>query len=132
MRILAIIGSICLILTSCQKAEIEDARDELKGSWDWVQSSGGIGGWTLTPNSEGYSQRLEFTNKKVTKYRADTVQFDQSYSLSKDMSNITGEEELMINPGPGNIGSTLLLDGDTAYFLEECFDCFSHKYVRTK
>ena len=121
---------IASFFTACKKAEVKDAQSKLKGSWYWVQSSGGIAGSTYTPSSEGYDQRLEFTNSTVTKLRADTVEFEEKFKLSTGMSDITGEEEVQINPGPANMKSTVLFDGDTIHFIEECFDCFSHKYVR--
>ncbi len=51
-----------------------DVGRAVEGSWVWVESSGGIAGWTLTPGSEGYSVRLEFADDStVHAFRNDSL-----------------------------------------------------------
>lgn len=130
MKVLLSILISCLLFAGCQKERFPDTRARLEGNWEWVWSCGGIGGWSLTPTSEGYTQRLEFTEKKITKYRGDSVEFSIKYDLDKDTSSIMGNEVFLIGPGPDRLGGKLIFDVDSLFFFEECNDCFSHKYVR--
>ena len=45
--------------TSSAGPTVEQTATGLVGSWDWLWSSGGIGGDTQSPESTGWTQRLE-------------------------------------------------------------------------
>jgi len=43
---------------ACQQEEEIEFSKQIQGVWNWEQSVGGIGGWTLTPKTENYSKTL--------------------------------------------------------------------------
>lgn len=115
---------------SCQKVGIKDTRNDLIGTWEWVFTSGGQSGMTITPATEGYTQLLQFTKQNVTKYRDGSVQSSMPYTLDRGESIYTGQEETLIQFGSGGMTQSVVIEADTLLLREECFDCYSHKYVR--
>lgn len=66
-RILLFISVAAVILPAC--AQSLPSRDEiiqkLVGQWDWVSSTGGIAGLTITPQTEGYTVQEIFFRDSV-------------------------------------------------------------------
>ena len=66
-RIVLLIFFTGFVFSSCQKDEYGDKLDgkfqQLVGIWSWGKTTGGIGGITSTPLSEGYTLRLELFEK---------------------------------------------------------------------
>jgi hypothetical protein len=118
------------------------ASEKLFGKWTWIQSSGGIGGNLKSPKTEGYSNSIEFSDKGIYKTFKDGKQTDKmKYSLTEGKS--------IYLPGKGiiiefkDIGlfdkdntplkqSMQFFGNDTLFLSEECYDCYSHLYVREK
>ena len=76
------IAIFSFFLTSCSK-DISIPNPELEklfGFWNWIQSSGGIGGQTITPATVGYSQTVEYNNNGIYKIYKDGIQANSSRS----------------------------------------------------
>lgn len=68
------LAAALLALAACYSTSPTDLPEGLEGSWVWVESSGGIAGWTLTPESEGYEARLEIDDDgTVLAFRNDSL-----------------------------------------------------------
>jgi hypothetical protein len=141
-RILFIL--IVLNVNACRKdiTTPNSEAEKLFGKWMWIQSSGGIGGNSKSPKTEGYSNSIEFSDKGIYKTFKDGKQTDKmEYSLSEGKS--------IYLPGKGTIiefkdiglfdkdntplkQSMQFFGNDTLFLSEECYDCYSHLYVREK
>ena len=66
------------------------------GNWNWISSVGGVDNLTLTPNSTGYTQRLEFTVDTVKYYFNDELMSESPYSIEIQESTIHGGTHEML------------------------------------
>ena len=63
-------AALCLMLAYCNTpADLADVQQQLTGRFDWVSSTGSIAGVTLTPASEDYEVRLDFTGDLLRAWR---------------------------------------------------------------
>lgn len=134
---------ISAFMSTCRK-DITTPNSELEklfGKWTWIQSAGGWGNFK-SPQTEGYTSIVEFSNKGIYKTFKDGKQSDKmKYSLSESKS--------IYLPGKGiiiefkDVGlfdkdnaplkqSIQFFGNDTLFLSEECYDCYSHLYVREK
>ncbi|WP_430411560.1 hypothetical protein [Kordia sp.] len=99
------------------------------GNWNWISSSGGIGGWTYTPDSTGDTQRLEITDSTITFYKNGEETFTDTYTIETRESVIySGTREMIIaDTGFRNI---VEFDDNTLILIGDCNDCFASGYVR--
>ena len=68
--------------TSCSKEGQHDSTNVI-GEWRWTSSIGGIGGWTLTPKTEGFTKKLKFTDRDFLMFKNDTLIESTVYSLNE-------------------------------------------------
>ena len=132
--------TLLLGLISCRKDIIVPDKEfeNLFGTWNWVSSSGGFGGETITPTTESKTIEIEYKengtykkfidDKKVSKM---TFQFEEQesiYSIGKEYV-ITYSDGKFSRKGvishPFDFIGT-----DTLILRDECYDCYSHIYVR--
>lgn len=138
MKKLFVILFLFLMISSCKK-EIEVPESSLQqvfGTWQWYQSSGGHAIQILTPESEGYSKHIEITDKGIYKeyknhvrrkkltYTFELIDYQASYKL-----NFKDE---LINFSVHRTPSLLIeiVSLDTLFLYEDVFDGFMHCYVR--
>lgn len=72
---------ILFLSTSCQKDEDCNICNQLNGTWNWVESVGGIGGWTLTPETEKKTKKLIIDDFVFREYENDSLIFESKYSF---------------------------------------------------
>ena len=67
MTVIVIIATLCL--TNCRKDVILPNPEfkKLFGQWEWVMTSGGIGGSTTTPSTTGHNVQIEFKENGIYK-----------------------------------------------------------------
>ena len=139
-----IVAILSFILTSCSK-DLSIPNPELEklfGTWDWKQSSGGIGGQTNTPATVGYSQTVEFNKNGIYKIYKDGIQKDtKKFSLTIGTSIYNSGSAYLINYKDINQSDnsyhystqSIRFGGEDSLFLsDECYDCFIHIYTRHK
>ena len=56
---------LVLLITACSKPE----KKELSGAWNWTSTTGGIGGWCYTPESEGFEAEIVFKGSQFIFYK---------------------------------------------------------------
>lgn len=129
MWVVVILG--VLFYPGCKKSESSE-YSQLYYNWEWVQSSGGIGGVVMNPASEGYTQSIDFEeNGSYTKYRNDLVVSSGTYTITRAVSMLDSEEYDMVVFDDGTPSQAITMIGDNELTLrEECFDCFTHIYRR--
>lgn len=102
---------------------------DLSGEWIWVQTYGGFAGITMTPESEGYSQKLIFKSTssysivregeviRQGKYRFNTIE-------------IGGSSRDVIVFEPNSWETFITLSKDTLFLDPNCMDCFHDIYIK--
>ena len=56
-----------ILILSCDQNDDISQELQLIGTWNWVESSGGIDGRTETPISTGNTMKIEFSSNSVKK-----------------------------------------------------------------
>jgi hypothetical protein len=99
------------------------------GSWEWVQSSGGIAGRIITPETEGYTKTAHFRNDWTYKEeRNDTTFLETTYQAYKDTVGNSTFNMLQINGWEPM--AIINVTDSTLELMDECIDCYLHSYRR--
>lgn len=71
-------------MLGCEKENSETFDDLIIGKWDWVESESPWTGLVKNPQTEGYSQTLEFSAKGIMKqYQDDTLMNSTDYRIER-------------------------------------------------
>lgn len=94
MRMVTIILlALSLLAVSCNKPE----KKELAGTWRWTSTTGGIGGWCYTPESEGFEAEIVFKGSQFTFYKDGKKVVSGTYHIDYKV-----DESLYTNKGNNN------------------------------
>jgi hypothetical protein len=123
--------AMIFLFSACSILDGDSPFTEIQGKWDWVRSTGGVTGQTVTPDSAGYShQQLLFTwDEEFVFYQDDTVNTQGIYSLERMEDKVY----LSYNPTSGSTWpeqTVEFVEGDTLVLMDQCTDCYTHTYVR--
>lgn len=131
--------AICLLFSACRKdisTPTDDCR-KLFGTWRWVQSSGGISGQVITPDSEGYTLEIEFkSNGVVKKFKNGNKIFKKTFEFEEGESIFSTGKTYLIKYKDGmlkkmQVSNSFKFGGtDTLFLNNECQDCYSEIYLR--
>lgn len=124
-----------LFAFACKKTDdVKPQTSDIKnmyGKWNWVQSSGGIAGATLTPKSEGYTGTLEITSDNtMSTYHNSTLLFHDSFTLTKDTNKNTNYAGVLTFKTNGTISYIMRATRDTLIMGDNFADGFTALYVR--
>ena len=72
---------LAVLLTACNKPE----KTHLAGTWRWTQTSGGIGGWYYTPESEGFEAEIVFKGSSFTLLKDGEKVVSGTYRIDYDV-----------------------------------------------
>jgi hypothetical protein len=122
-----IIFAVLLVLAACSKDDSIEPPG-LTGTWIWHQSIGGFGGWTLTPTTEGYTQKIIMDDIYYSAYRNDSLLFTQKYATHQ--GSTPGLEDSTFLEVEGHFNVVYTIDGEKLILSEQCADCFQHTYQR--
>lgn len=106
---------------------------KLTGSWRWVKSVGGFAGHTITPATEGYSQRLNYRNDGTYRWdHADTLLHGGRYTVERVKPNEISDSVDVIHYQPEIInGHEFTISGDTLVINEfRTADGYESTFVR--
>ena len=81
---------LSVLITACSKPE----KKELAGTWRWVATTGGIGGWCYTPESEGFDAEFVFKGSTFTFYKDGEKVTSGTYHIDYDV-----DETIYTNKG---------------------------------
>ena len=84
---------LVLLITACTKPE----KKELSGTWRWSSTTGGIGGWCYTPESEGFEAEIVFKGNQFTFYKNGEKVVSGFYQIDNEV-----DESFYINKGDKN------------------------------
>ena len=120
---------LMLTLITCKKDETVIEGTELYGKWDWVSSTGGAFGKTLTPATEGYTESMEFKATRMVEFRRNNVvSSEKAFSIAHD----TKISNLPIIKLVDVLTWSYSVIGDSLYLYDVCETCYDHKYVKVK
>ena len=117
------IGAILLLLVGLGCRDMRDCspRTDINGEWIWVETYGGVVGWTTTPQTENMTQKIIIDDPVFEQYRNDTLISTQSFQIM-----ISGSDTL-IQFDDGN-QQYLKLRAQELILSDLCADCFTHRY----
>lgn len=132
-RFVSIYFFILLVAMSigCDKeTHCPESNNGLKGEWTWVESMGGIGGWTLTPESQNVTIKLVIDEETFSEFVNDSIIFKSTYTLGISEGELIGTtEKTYIQYEPRN-QQAILINGSELELIDQCYDCYSHRYMR--
>lgn len=97
MRMITIILlALSLLAVSCTKPE----KKELSGTWRWTSTTGGIGGWCYTPESEGFEAEIVFKGSQFTFYKNGKKVVTGFYQIDNEI-----DERIYVDKGDKNKSS---------------------------
>ncbi|MCP5103557.1 MAG: hypothetical protein GY950_09270 [bacterium] len=128
--VLVVVLAGVLLHPSCKKSD-DSANSEICFKWEWVQSAGGIAGVVQTPQSEGYTQAIEFDEDgNFTRYTNDAVVSTGTYVIDRAQSDLDDlEYDMILFDGGVPLAVTRVTAGELI-LREECWDCFTHTYQK--
>ncbi|MFO0357026.1 MAG: hypothetical protein ACK50A_08735 [Sphingobacteriaceae bacterium] len=112
----------------------------LVGKWEWIESSGGFGGGILTPKTEAYTIRVEFTKKNIFKsYKDGLFNMQSNLKFISGKSIYSAEPTTIITYYRGKEKDLSMMNDsfefkgkDTLILKQECHDCYTRTFVRIK
>ncbi|MDA0329186.1 MAG: hypothetical protein O2958_09285 [Gemmatimonadetes bacterium] len=122
-----------MVFAGCGDSLGLDTQEHLAGSWNWVESSGGIAGVTLTPASTGETMTLRFPSAGLVELiRNGAFVRSSTYTLTP----VLEEDSFGIEYEPPLLGfetqTGTLLRGDTLVLADGCCDGFVYRWVRAR
>lgn len=101
---------------------------KIVGNWQWMETSGGFAGITKTPESTNTIKHLQITADSIFYYENGELTNSQPYQLQLAKSMLSNKEEWQLNE---TISKVFISRQDSTLILrEDCYDCFSQKYLK--
>lgn len=133
MKFLSVIALFFVIAACENRNTIEPQEKTLAGKWEWVQSVGGIGGWTYKASATEKKQVIYTTGGDFELIENGQSKTKKKYEI-KDGPSITSTEKVPViyYLPEGSIAQSYRVKSDTLYLFDEVNDGFNHVYVRVK
>ena len=116
--------------------------DKLIGTWVWKESSGGFTGQLTTPSTAGYIKTIKFKKNGIYKiYKNGKLNGKMRFTLAHGTSiykkgkvSIIKYKDIryFVNTNDLITESYEFGGEDTLIISEECYDCFTHIFIRQK
>jgi len=119
-----------LPLISCQKEDDTDFAKQILGVWNWEKSVGGIGGWTLTPQSENYTKTLYISSNTIKEYKDDKLQFSTTYELKINTDSTSWKCCYYLEFPNGIPNQSIWIENQQLMLYDWISDGYSHSYRR--
>jgi hypothetical protein len=130
---------ILAALTSCDNDDNDiSSKNNLKGRWSWVITSGGIGGTSQTPETLNQTTVIEFSGNSLKTYINGNLYLTQKFSIQTKPSVFGGKQKIIVIDKGNSIANGSPIDqsfkiiGKKLYLIEECIDCSTSEYERVE
>ena len=123
--LLLIIG---FVMMQCSTDKNIPESNTLLGKWNWIESTGGIAGVTLTPKSTGKTIYLEISQNSIKKFVNGSLESEQKYTIQIQSSIFGGNKPMFVFENDSK--SSFEIESDVLFINEECYDCFNNKYKK--
>jgi len=117
------------IFSACSKDVKPQISSGIIGEWSWVQSSGGLAGVILTPETTGNEITIEFSINTYKKYIDGILDVELAYSIETGNS-IRKNEEIDLIIFEDKTRMSIELKNNKLILYEECYDCFQNEYLK--
>ena len=123
-----------LLLIGCSKSlptqNSTSSNSTIVGTWNWIKSSGGFTGGTITPASAGYTMKISFGSEGTYQsYRDDTLYASTRYTVRQiDSSQIIHyADSVRFWPQYFELAAS-----DTLYLTDDLVDGYRSLYSRQR
>lgn len=130
---------ILAALTSCDNDENDlSSKNNLKGRWNWMITSGGFGGGSQTPETLNQTVVIEFSGNSLKRYINGNLSQTQKFSIQTKTSPLGGKQKVIVIDKGNSITNEVYIDqsfkiiGKKLYLIQECVDCSTSEYERIK
>ncbi|CAD0005585.1 hypothetical protein [Flavobacterium salmonis] len=130
---------IFAVLISCSNDDKDvSSKNNLNGRWNWILTSGGFGGGSLTPEKLNQTMIIEFSGTSLKTYINDNLSKTQKFSIQSKPSIFGGKRKvIVIDKGNSDTAEAFLdqsfeIIGKKLYLRQECVDCSTSEYERIK
>ncbi|MCI9846732.1 hypothetical protein [Flavobacterium pectinovorum] len=130
---------IFAILTSCSNDDNNvSSKNNLKGKWNWILTSGGFGGGGYTPETTKQTKVIQFSGNTLKTYINGTLSQTQKFSIQTKPSPLGGNRKVIVIDKGNSITNEVYIDqsfeiiGKKLYLRDECVDCYTSEYERIK
>ena len=120
---------LAVLLTSCAD-NTELPTTAFVGEWEWVISSGGFDGGTLTPDSVGYTRLLSVDEASADMFIQDSLVRSYPYEINEILVGSNNAPDTLIVSVPALLWTRATVIADTLRIWAACSDCYSHMYVQ--
>jgi hypothetical protein len=134
MRALKIIFLFSFILIfnliGCKKEDECFKAVGLNGEWVWIESVGGFGGSTLTPDSERIMKKLIIDDFKYKEFVNDSLVLETEYELGISDETLLGTKEKTFIRFESGVEQAIVISDSELELIDQCFDCYNHRFKR--
>jgi hypothetical protein len=130
---------IFVVLTSCSKDDNDiSSKNNLNGKWNWILTSGGFGGGSLTPEKLNQTMIIEFSGNTLKTYINGNLSKTQKFSIQTKASIFGGNRKVIVIDKGNSVTAEAFIDqsfeiiGKKLYVRQECIDCSTSEYERIK
>ena len=130
---------ILAALTSCDNEDNDiSSKNNLKGRWNWIITSGGIGGTSQTPETLNQTTVIEFSGNSLKTYSNGNLLQTQKFSIQTKPSPFGGKRKVIVIDKGNSFTNEVYIDqsfkiiGKKLYLIQECVDCSTSEYERIK
>lgn len=114
---------------NCSNDDEININQKLIGEWKWIESSGGIQGETINPQTTGENRNIEITSDKIKYFTNGVLISEFDYYLIKGESIRTNEKiDLMVYENDRK--QSIVLNENKLILYDECYDCYQNEYIK--
>lgn len=105
-----------------------DKHNKLVGNWNWIETSGGIIGTSITPESSGNTIKLNISDSEIKKYINSKLETVLTYTIKTGKSILGGTKEMIVYDNE-TIQSFTITD-NVLVIHEESYDGYQYVYQK--
>ena len=132
----AVLAISALLLSCVNSAPLDPAPTAHIGEWEWVRSSGSIAGVQRTPESEGYTVRIEFrADQTVRAFRGGDLVAEGTYTIAERLEDGTAvayeiryQPALVVFPFAAFEEQVARVTADGLRLTDPCCDRYDHEF----
>ena len=128
MNKITLLPLIAMILACASNQGISTKPPKVIGNWQWIETSGGFAGVKKTPETTNQIKHLQITKDSIFYYENGELKNTQPYKLELGMSNLSKKNAWKIAETVSKV--FVYRTDSTLALVEDCYDCFTHKYVK--
>ena len=124
-----LILAVTTSIINCSNETENSLNVQIVGKWKWTESSGGIKGETINPQTTGDNRTIEITPDRVMYFVNGELTSESKYQLRKGESIRTTENtDLMIYENDRK--QSVVIINERLILYDECYDCYQNEYIR--